>query len=145
MTETTPFQEILAQQGIMTMEAMNWTKKNAKSIQIARPFVNTFAKLFGGFSLPKIGETMNYASLHCVLIEEQNPVVFTALINAILLDLRKLPYQYLLCGLPSEHPFQSILEKFNKTRTIKGNCYLIGNETPTQIANPNFYLELGRI
>ena len=37
MTETTPFQEILAQQGIMTMEAMNWTKKNAKSIQIGIP------------------------------------------------------------------------------------------------------------
>ena len=32
-----PFQEILAQQGIMTMEAMNWTKKNAKSIQIGIP------------------------------------------------------------------------------------------------------------
>ena len=37
MTENTPFQEILAQQGIMTMEAMNWTKKNAKSIQIGIP------------------------------------------------------------------------------------------------------------
>ena len=38
MTENNnPFQEILAQQGIMTMEAMNWTKKNAKSIQIGIP------------------------------------------------------------------------------------------------------------
>jgi len=38
MTENNnPFQEILAQQGIMTMEAMNWYKKNAKSIQIGIP------------------------------------------------------------------------------------------------------------
>lgn len=37
MIENSPFQEILAQQGIMPMEAMNWTKKNAKSIQIGIP------------------------------------------------------------------------------------------------------------
>jgi alanine dehydrogenase len=37
MTENSQFQEILAQQGIMTMEAMNWYKKNAKSMQIGLP------------------------------------------------------------------------------------------------------------
>jgi alanine dehydrogenase len=34
---TNPFHELLSQQGIMPMEAMSWTKQNAKSIQIALP------------------------------------------------------------------------------------------------------------
>lgn len=37
MTETNPFQDILAQQGIMPLEALSWNKKNAKSIQIGIP------------------------------------------------------------------------------------------------------------
>lgn len=37
MRTTNPFHELLSQQGIMPMEAMSWTKQNAKSIQIALP------------------------------------------------------------------------------------------------------------
>ena len=37
MRMTNPFHELLSQQGIMPMEAMSWTKQNAKSIQIALP------------------------------------------------------------------------------------------------------------
>ena len=37
MRTNNPFHELLSQQGIMPMEAMSWTKQNAKSIQIALP------------------------------------------------------------------------------------------------------------
>ena len=37
MSTINPFHELLAQQGIMPMEAMSWTKQNAKSIQIGLP------------------------------------------------------------------------------------------------------------
>lgn len=37
MNESTHFQELLAQQGILPMEAMTWTKKNAKSIHLGIP------------------------------------------------------------------------------------------------------------
>lgn len=120
-------------------------KSYARAIQIARPFVNVFARIFGGFSLPKVGETMNYASLHSILVKNDNSDVFAALTNAILSDLKQLPYQYLLCGLPNIHPFQDTLSGFNKRRTIKGNCYLVSNQPPAALSNPNFYLELGRI
>ena len=39
MNESTHFQELLAQQGILPMEAMTWTKKNAKSIHLGIPKV----------------------------------------------------------------------------------------------------------
>ena len=37
MSTINPFHELLSQQGIMPMEAMSWTKQNAKSIQIGLP------------------------------------------------------------------------------------------------------------
>jgi alanine dehydrogenase len=37
MNESSHFQELLAQQGIQPMEAMSWTKKNAKSIHLGIP------------------------------------------------------------------------------------------------------------
>lgn len=37
MNESSQFQELLAQQGILPMEAMSWTKKNAKSIHLGIP------------------------------------------------------------------------------------------------------------
>ena len=37
MNESSHFQELLAQQGILPMEAMSWTKKNAKSIHLGIP------------------------------------------------------------------------------------------------------------
>ncbi len=40
MRTTNPFHELLSQQGLMPMEAMSWTKQNAKSIQISLPKEN---------------------------------------------------------------------------------------------------------
>ena len=37
MSSINPFHDLLAQQGIMPMEAMSWNKQNAKSIQIGLP------------------------------------------------------------------------------------------------------------
>jgi alanine dehydrogenase len=37
MSTINPFHELLSQQGIMPMEAMSWTKQNAKSIQVGIP------------------------------------------------------------------------------------------------------------
>lgn len=120
-------------------------KSYSKPIQIARPFVNLFAKIFGGFSLPKVGQTMHYASLHCVLIENNNEAIFGELINVVLSNIKQLNYEYLLCGFPSVHNFQNVLNRFNKTRTIRGNCYLVSNQPPEALTDPNYYLELGRI
>lgn len=120
-------------------------KSYAKYLHFVRPFVNLFAKFFGGFSLPGINETMHYVSLHCVLIQDQNPEAFKALLNRILSDIQPKGYQYLMCGLPQNHPFQMVLKKFTKTRTINGTCYLVGNDKSPALSNPEFYLELGRI
>lgn len=68
MMESNPFQELLAQQGIMPMEAMAWTKQNARSILIGIP--KEHAKFENRIALSPHAVQLLVANGHEVVLEK---------------------------------------------------------------------------
>lgn len=70
-----------------------WNQKGFKQTRVLayprglgwlRHFYNLYAMLYGGIRLPPAGGTLSYLSLHSVLVEDDSPAIFDALLERVM-------------------------------------------------------------
>ena len=133
-----------------------WHQKNIKQTRIvaysslfsiARPIINLFAKLTGGFQLPTEGSVLHYFYVHNILIEHNNPLIFEALLHQIKEDYRHKGFHYFMVGLCEKDDLLSIFSKIRNKRTIQGKLYWVNDGTPPTsfLDNRQLYLDISRI
>lgn len=134
--------------GVWDQKAFKQTRviSYARSIAYTRPLYNLAARATGGIVLPPAGSLMEYFNLHALLIENDDPGIFAALIAAVKNTYRGGPHEYFLCGLDASDPLNAALGR-ERHRLIRGRHFLIGfgsDPRPTLRPGP-FYLETARI
>jgi GNAT superfamily N-acetyltransferase len=131
-----------------------WDQKSFKQTRIVgykpavaflRPFYNLYATIFGGIKLPAIGGMLNYLTLHTRVIANDDPAIFQALIDWIMVhDGRK--YDALACAVVAGDPLFSVPSAYKRQRLYSNHHWLGYDEDPTiGIDDRPLYIELGRV
>jgi len=109
-----------------------WNQKGFKQTRVVdyagwmaalRPFYNWWSCLFGGFPLPRKGHTVRYTGTHCLIIRDNDPVVFASILKAVRLDLRRKGEQTMIVGLCDNDPLRLAMDRFVH-KIMRTNHYL---------------------
>lgn len=131
-----------------------WDQKSFKQTRIVgykpwvaalRPFYNLYATIFGGIKLPAINGILNYLTLHTRVIANDDPAVFQALIDWIMVHDGK-KYDALACAVVTGDPLLSVPRGYKRQRLYSNHHWLGYDEDPTVgIDDRPLYVELGRV
>ena len=142
-------EKLVGMAGVWDQKAFKQTRITGydRLLTFLRPLINAFAKVAGGFRLPEASTVLSYFSLHTILVEKENPLIFQAILYKISTDAAGKNFDYFLCGLRGDSPLTEACQSFKATRLIKGNYYLVsGNhDLPAKYLSLPFYLEGARI
>lgn len=129
------------QKGIKQTRVVNYTPL-LKGLRFA---FNAMAKLRGASQLPKPGDTLNYHALHCILVKDNNPDIFSSLLAHIVHDAGK-NQRALMLGLMENSPLNQCLKKY-RSHTTRSLHFLMGwTEDPSdQLDGREWYLEPARL
>lgn len=131
-----------------------WDQKSFKQTRIVgykpwvaalRPFYNLYATIFGGIKLPAIGGMLNYLTLHTRVITGDDPAIFQALIDWIMVHDGK-KYDALACAVVTGDPLFSVPSGYKRQRLYSNHHWLGYDVDPTkEIDDRPLYIELGRV
>ncbi len=112
-----------------------------------RPLINGWSRLRGGFELPPCGSYLKYLSLHAVLVERNDPIIFRELVRSVYQDHAGREFGYFVCGMDSRDPLRAVLHEFPH-HDIWGRHFLVtyGEGDPREsLRSGLFSIEAGRI
>jgi hypothetical protein len=116
---------------------------------LARPFVNAFSKIMGGFQLPPVDSILNYFYIHNILISNNSTLIFETLLHHIQQEYQQKSYHYFMVGLCEGDDLLSIFARIPQKRTVEGKVYAVNDRiAPPAYLNTklrNHYIEIGRI
>ncbi len=90
-----------------------------------RPWINRFSPLMGMPRLPEPGQRLPHAYLSHLAVNEDDPEIFQALVEAAYAEARTRRYVYMVIGLAARHPWRSWLERRFKPRTYSSVLYAV--------------------
>jgi hypothetical protein len=90
-----------------------------------RPWMNGLAPLLGTPRLPDPGQALPQAYLSHLAVDEDDPEIFRALVEAAYAEARARRYVYMVAGLAARHPWRSWLEKRFTPRTYASVLYAV--------------------
>ncbi|MCG8668414.1 MAG: hypothetical protein MI867_03305 [Pseudomonadales bacterium] len=136
--------------------AGSWDQKSFKQTRIIsypgitkylRHLFNLYSLVRGGLTLPKAGGALNYCMLHSVLIDNDDPGVFRALLENIIVQLKQSGYEGLMVGSINNDPYVSILESYRHRKTYTNHYIASYNEhDPRETLDTRpLYLEVARL
>lgn len=141
--------EIVGIAGVWDQKAIKQTKVHGYSrlYKIVRPLVNLTAFITGGLKLPRPGTTLNYLTIHSIIIKNNEPIILKKLLQTISNDFVKSGYDYFLTGFDEKDQLNEALSIFKHKRTIKGKHFLVSNKeiTDAETLSSPYYLETARI
>ena len=112
----------------------------------SRPVYNCLAYASGRARLPKPGEGFRYVTGTLPLVDDDDPVVFTALLESLLANLRADGHEYLLIGMHEKDPLLKLVQDRATTSYVTGvyyACWSDGETLRGQLDERPPYLELG--
>jgi hypothetical protein len=114
---------------------------------LARPFVNAFSKIVGGFQLPPANTVLNYFYIHNILILNNSIPVFETLLHHIQKEYQQKSYHYFMVGLCEGDDLLTIFAPILQKRTVQGKVYAVNDRItpPAYIKQQKHYIEIGRI
>ncbi|MCB1308437.1 MAG: hypothetical protein KDK30_09670 [Leptospiraceae bacterium] len=135
--------------GVWDQRAFKQTRivSYAPLIATLRPLLNLLRRFMGGIRLPPANSVLQYFFLHTILIQDNNPDIFRALLHAVYRAHRNSEFEYFLCGLDALDPLNAALEGFVR-RKFHGRHFLVSfdREHPREHLRPGpYYLEAARI
>jgi len=96
-----------------------------------RPFLNVFSRLSGRIRLPSVGKPWSYAYISPMAVDEDNPDVFTRLLQSTLWRARIKGYDYVLLGLADRHPLLGVARSVARyRREYTSQLYLVSWDEP---------------
>lgn len=110
-----------------------------------RPLYNLYASLFGGMRLPAPGGSLNYTSLHTILIANDDPAVFRGLIDWIMAnDGQK--YDALATAITENDPLAEVPRSYKRQKLLSSHFWLsYGDDPRPGIDKRPLYVELARL
>lgn len=90
-----------------------------------RPWMNGLAPVLGTPRLPDPGKALPHAYLSHLAVDEDDPEIFRALMEAAYAEARTRRYVYVVTGLAARHPWRPWLEKRFKPRTYASILYAV--------------------
>lgn len=116
------------------------------ALSLARPAVNLFTKLSGGFRLPPPGTAPAHAHLTCIVCRDNDPEIFASLLATIRSEHAAHAYDYFLCGLDHRDPLRAAFDGL-PALNYPGQHFLVRfGEDPRERITPGiFHFESGRI
>ena len=112
-----------------------------------RPFFNLLSRSLSGFPLPRAGTELLSFYLHTIVTCDNNPEIFSDLIEHIYKTYQNSNYLYFVCGLFSDDELCRVLENFKSRRNVHGKHYEVGIYEIGQPIPPDMpiYVEACRI
>jgi hypothetical protein len=114
----------------------------------ARPVYNAWAVLRRRPWLPAPGQALRYLTAALPVVADDDPAVFAALLDGLLVRAAGGPWQYLLAGLHEADPLLPVLRRYRATWYVT-NLYLVcwddGEELRARLDGRAPYLELGAL
>ncbi|TVP55369.1 MAG: hypothetical protein EA349_09560 [Halomonadaceae bacterium] len=87
----------------------------SRTIELFRPFYNLWCVFSGAMRLPPAGQCFDYLMVHCVLIKDNDPLVFRDLL-AHLQQCYRQDYHALVCGLCDRDPLFKAMQGFTRRK-----------------------------
>ncbi len=114
-------------------------------IQALRPLYNLYVGMVGGFKLPPIGGALNYLTLYNVLIADDDPAIFQALIDWVMAHQGQ-RYDALATAVTHGDPLETVPRGYKRQKLLSENLWMSYGEDPRpgMDARP-LYAELGRL
>jgi hypothetical protein len=133
-----------------------WQQKAIKQTRImgysrlyalARPIANIWARLRGNITLPTEGSLLNYFYVHNVLVAQNEPFIFSALLHALYHDYRRGAFAYFMVGLFSDDALMTVFKTVKNKRTVGGTFYWVNDGLSPEafLDGRQTYVEIGRI
>lgn len=89
-----------------------------------RKVINVFSKYIGEPYLPEPNTTLKYSYASQLAIDNDDPIVFKALLRAMYNHALEQGYSYFMIGLAESHPFRKIVESY-RPLTYISQIYLV--------------------
>jgi hypothetical protein len=101
--------------------------------------------MVGGFKLPPIGGALNYLTLYNVLIADDDPAIFQALIDWVMAHQGQ-RYDALATAVTHGDPLETVPRGYKRQKLLSENLWMSYGEDPRpgMDARP-LYAELGRL
>jgi len=90
-----------------------------------RWLINTAAFLTGKPSLPPINTSISYCYISHIAIANNDPNIFSCLLNSAYILARKKKIEHIMVGLPEGHPFIPVIKNSYRYWTIPSIIYLV--------------------
>jgi len=97
----------------------------APRLALWRPWINRFSPVLGTPRLPDPGQALPHAYLSHLAVDEDDPEIFRALVEAAYAEARARRYVYVVAGLAARHPWRPWLEKRFKPRAYASVLYTV--------------------
>jgi GNAT superfamily N-acetyltransferase len=114
-------------------------------VRALRPLYNLYVGLVGGFKLPPIGGALNYLTLCNILIANDDPAIFQALIDWVMAHQGQ-RYDALATGVVQGDPLVEVPRGYKRQKLFSEHLWMSYGEDPRPglDARP-LYVELGRL
>lgn len=106
----------------------------SRSIQYMRPFYNGLAKISPLKSIPNLGERIPYLYLSMMAAENNDPIVFRALLRHVYRKRRKSEWHYAIAGLHERDPLVKCLLEYRHIST-SGELFVVHHEDGREAVN----------
>jgi len=90
-----------------------------------RPWINRLAPLLGTPRLPEPGSLLPHAYVSHLAVDDDDPTLFQALVEAACADARAGGYAYLILGLAAHHPWLPWLRRRFRAREYRSVLYTV--------------------
>ncbi|MCH8179022.1 MAG: hypothetical protein IIA02_04455 [Proteobacteria bacterium] len=115
------------------------------AIKLLRPLYNLYVGIAGGFKLPPVGGALNYLSLCNILIAQDDPAVFRALIDWVMAHAGQ-KHDALAVALTHGDPLEDVPRGYKRQKLFSSHFWLSYGEDPRPgIDARPLYVELGRL
>jgi hypothetical protein len=139
--------ELIGMAGLWDQKAFKQTRVLAypRGLSWLRHFWNLWARLAGGLQLPAAGGTINYLMLHALLVKDNDPRVFDALLSDMV-RVRGGHRAAISVGFFAEDPLRQALRGYRR-QTLHSRHFLIGyhGDPRPRLDGRLPYIELARL
>ncbi|WP_339515822.1 hypothetical protein [Pseudomonas sp. RL_15y_Pfl2_60] len=131
-----------------------WNQKSFKQTRVSgyAPWLaalripyNLYARLFGAIHLPSPGDCFDYLTLHSLVIDQDNPRIFKALLDYVL-EHHLQAQQCLACGFFDDHPLEAALGAYRRKKLYSRHFLISYKHDPRQTqGSTNRHIEIARL
>jgi hypothetical protein len=139
--------QIIGTAGVWNQQAFRQTVVSGyqPAVRLLRPLLNLWSRVTGGIQLPAIGSSLGAAFVCLPVVSDNEPAVFTALLQQ-LMRIAPADVPCLLLGLCDNDPWLPLAQSLSRSRYTTRLYAVNWSAAPASVVSPSakpYYLELG--